>query len=102
MIKLKKQFFLCKIFLFIGLGMMLLRTNNQVVAMEKLNNELIKDEQINQNQDKIQKLDESLKYPKEYETTKNDDLLKTKKYFIKLFIQTINVKLIFIKINICL
>ncbi|WP_017193105.1 MULTISPECIES: SVM family protein [Candidatus Phytoplasma] len=100
MFKLKKHLLLFNIILFIGLGLLLINNNNQIMAMDKLNNELNKEININKCQEQIQQLEETPKYSKEDDKIKNDNLEKQKNYFFKLFIKQIIIKLIFIEINI--
>ncbi|WP_029783893.1 SVM family protein [Candidatus Phytoplasma tritici] len=98
--KLKKHLLLFSIILFIGLELLLINNNNQIMAMDKLNNELNKETNINKFPEQIQQLEKITKYNKEDEKIKNDNLEKQKNHFFKLFIKQIVIKLIFIEINI--
>ncbi|WAN63152.1 SVM family protein [Candidatus Phytoplasma rubi] len=100
MVKLKKHLLLFNIILFISLGLLLINNNNQIIAMDKLNNELNKETNINKCQEQIQQLEKITKYSKEDEKIKNDNLEKQKNHFFKLFIKQIVIKLMFIEINI--
>ncbi|PQP79797.1 hypothetical protein C6B37_01050 [Candidatus Phytoplasma phoenicium] len=97
--KLKNQFKIISICLFTFLGLFLIN-NYQVMAMDKLNNELNKETNINKCQEQIKQLEKIPKYSKEDEKIKNDNLEKQKNYFFKLFIKQIVIKLMFIEINI--
>ncbi|BAD04467.1 MAG: putative secreted protein [Candidatus Phytoplasma asteris] len=98
--KSQKYLLIFNIILFICLGLLLINNNNQVMAMDKLNNELIKETNINKCQEQIQQLEQISKYSKEDEKINNDNLEKQKNHFFKLFIKQIVIKLMFIEINI--